>query len=142
MTAVNGQKCALKFATMNKIKLFISWMSTRKRETTVLLSSQYLHSLTYPDFNKFRQEDMIRMTKVPTTPTPGPDKPFPSHASRSKTRTVFLSHYVDMFDESKCHSTEATLLDKDESDPSTSPTVKSPSNLLGTKRTSTRVHIS
>ena len=28
---VNGQHCALKFATMNKIKLFISWMSTRKK---------------------------------------------------------------------------------------------------------------
>ena len=36
---VNGQHCALKFATMNKIKLFISWMSTRKRENTFQLSS-------------------------------------------------------------------------------------------------------
>ena len=29
---LNGQNCALKFATMNKIKLLISWMSTRKKK--------------------------------------------------------------------------------------------------------------
>ena len=125
---------------MNKIKLFISWMSTRKKENTFQLSTQYLLSLTYQDFNKFRQEDMIRTTKVPTPPTPSTDRPFPSHTSRSKTRPVFLSQHVDMFEESNCHSTEATLLDKDESDPSPSSTVKSASNLLATKRTFTRVH--
>ena len=87
---VNGQHCALKFATMNKIKLFINWMSTRKKENTFQLSSEYVLSLTYHDFNKFRQEDMISMTKVQTTPTPSTGKPFPSHTSRSKTRSVFL----------------------------------------------------
>ena len=30
---VNGQSCALTFGTMNKMKLFISWMSTRKKKT-------------------------------------------------------------------------------------------------------------
>ena len=115
-------------------------MSTRKRENTFQHSSQYLLSLTYQDFNKSRQEDMIRMTQVPTTPPPSTDKPFPSHTSTSKTRPVFLSQHVDIFDESNCDSTEATLLNKDESDPSPSPTVKSPSNLLATKRAFTRVH--
>ena len=115
-------------------------MLTRKKETTFQLSSQYLLSLTYQGFNKFRQQDMIRMTKVPATPTPSTDKPFPSHTSRSKTRPVFLSQHVDIFVESNCNSTEATLLDKDESDPSPSPTVKSAFNLFGTKRTFTRVH--
>ena len=95
--------------------------------------------LTYQDFNKFRQEDMIRMTKVPTTPTPSTTKPFPSHTSRCKTRPVFSSQHVDIFDESNCDSTETTLLDKDESDPFPSPAVKSASNLLGTKRTCSRV---
>ena len=47
---------------------------------------------------------------------------------------------VDIFDEPTCDPTEAILLDKDESHPSPSPTVKSASNLLGTKRTFTRVH--
>ena len=75
-----------------------------------------------------------------TTPTPSTDRTFPSHTSRSKKRPVLLSQYVDIFDESNCDSTEATLLDKDESDPSPSPTVKSASNLLGTKRAFTRVH--
>ena len=131
---VNGQNCALKFGSMSKMKLLISWMSTRKKETTFQLSSQYLLSLTSQDFNKFRQENMIRMTKVTTSPTPSTAKPFPSHTSRSKTRPVFLSRYVDLFDEPK------TLLDKDESDPSPSPTMKSPSNFLGTKKTLTRVH--
>ena len=88
----------------------------------------------------FRQEDMIKMTKVPTTLTPSTDKPFPSHTSRRKTRPVFLSQHFDISDESNCDSTEATLLDQDESDPSPSPTVKSASNLLGTKEHFTKVH--
>ena len=77
---------------------------------------------------------------VPTAPTPSTTTPLPSHTSRSKTRPVFLSLYVDLFDEPNFDSTEATLLDKDESDPSPSPSVKSPSNFLGTKKTLTRVN--
>ena len=119
------------------MKLFISQMSSRKKEITFQFSSQYLLSLAYQDFNKFRQEDMIRMTMVPTAPTPSTTTPLPSHTSRSKTRPVFLS---PLFDEPNCGSTEATLLDKDESDPSPSPSVKSPSNFLGTKKTLTRVN--
>ena len=103
-------------------------------------SSQYLLSHTYHDFNKFREEDMIRMTKVPRTPSPSTIKPFPRHTSRSKARSDFLSQHVDIFDELNCDSTEATLLDQDEFDPSPSSTVKSAFNYLGTKRTLTRVH--
>ena len=110
-------------------------MSTRKKENTFQLSSQYLLSLAYQDFNKFRQEDMIRMTKVLTTPTPSTDEPFASHTSRSKTRSVFISQHVDIFDESIM-----IPVDQNESDPSPSPTAKSAFNLLGTKRTFTRVH--
>ena len=83
---------------------------------------------------------MIRMTQVTRTPTPSTDKPFPSHTSRSKTRSVFLPQSVDMFDEPNCDSTTAKLLEKDESDPSPSSTVISPSNLLGSKGTFTKVH--
>ena len=137
---VNGQDCALTFATMNKIKLFISWMSNRKKKPHFNFLLSTFFSLTYQDFNKFRKEDMIRMTKLQTAPAPSTTKPFPSHTSRSKTRPVFLSQYVDIFDESNCDSTEATLLDKDESDHSPSPTVKSPSNSLGTEKPLTRVH--
>ena len=60
---VNGQHCELRVCTMGKIRLFISWMSTTTKENTFQLSSQYLPSLTYQDFNKFKQEDMIRIFK-------------------------------------------------------------------------------
>ena len=59
----------------------------QKKENTFQLSSQYILSRTYQDFNKFRQEDMIRMTKVPTTPTPSTTKPFPIHTSREQDKT-------------------------------------------------------
>ena len=79
MTTVPGQHCALKSSTMNTIKLFNSWMLTRTNGNTFQLSSQYCLSLTYQEFNKFRQENMFRMTKVPTTQTPSTTKPFLSH---------------------------------------------------------------
>ena len=83
---------------------------------------------------------MIRITKVPTTQTPSTTKPFLSHTLRYKTRPVFLSQPVDIFDETNCDSTKAILLEKHEHDPSPSPTVKSATNLLGTKRAFTRAH--
>ena len=65
------------------------------------------------------------MTKVPTTQTPSTTKPLLSHTSRNKTRPAFLPQPVDIFDEPNCDSTKAILLEKDEHDPSPSPTVKS-----------------
>ena len=87
---VHGKTFELKFSTMNKMRMFIGWMSTRKTESTFQLSSQYLLSPTYQDFNKFRQENMIRMIKMQTTQTSSSTKPFLSHTSRSTTRLVFL----------------------------------------------------
>ena len=49
---LDGQHFALMPLTMHKIKLLIGWMSTRKKETTIQLSSQYFVSLTYQDFQK------------------------------------------------------------------------------------------
>ena len=137
---VNGQHCTLKVSPMNKLKLLISLMPTMELGNAFQLSSQYILSLTYNYFNKFWKEDMIRMTKVPTTQTPSTTKPFLSHASRNKTRPDFPSQLVDIFDEPNCDSTKAILLEKDEHDPSPSPNVKSATNLLGTKRAFTRVH--
>ena len=57
------QQCELEFSTMGNIRMFISWMSTRKIENTFQLSSQYLLSLAYQYFNKFKQEHMIRIFK-------------------------------------------------------------------------------
>ena len=137
---VNGQHCTLKVSPMNKLKLLISLMATMGLGNAFQLSFQYILSLTYNYFNKFWQEDMIRMTKVPTTQTPSTTKPFLSLTSRNKTRPDFLSQLVDIFDEPNCDSTKAILLEKDEHDPSPSPNVKSATNLLGTKRAFTRVH--
>ena len=53
---VNGQYCELKFSIMGKIGSFVSWMSTRKKETTLQLSSHYLVFLTHKEFNEFRHE--------------------------------------------------------------------------------------
>ena len=58
--------------------------------------------------NKFRQESMYRMTKVPTTQTPSTSKPFLSHTSRNKTKLASLPHYIDLLGESACESAEKT----------------------------------
>ena len=86
---VDGQNCALKFGIMNKLKLFISWMSTRMREATSELYAEHLLALTHEQFNDFRQEDMIRMSSVPTASPPGPTTPMTpltNQPSRSKQR--------------------------------------------------------
>ena len=94
---VNGQHCALKFSTMNKLKLLISLMPTLEKENAFQHSSQYLLSLTYQDFNKFRKENMSKMTKVPTTQRPNTTKPFLSHISGSKLAS--LPRHIDPCDE-------------------------------------------
>ena len=108
---VDEQHFVLKCITMHKIKLFISWMSTRKRETRFQLSSQYLLSLTYQDFQKFRLKERIREDKEqapPTAPTPSTTKPLLSHISGSEPYS--LPHYCDLFDESACEAAEENLL--------------------------------
>ena len=87
------------FSTMNKLKLLISLMQDMEIGNAFQLSSQYPLSRTYQDFNKFMQGDMIRMTKVPKTQTSSTTKPFLNCTSRNKTRRVFLSQPVDIFDE-------------------------------------------
>ena len=126
---VNGQNCELNSSTMYKIRMFMSWMLPRKKGTTFQLY-----------FTRFRQEDRIRCFKEQAASTPSTTKLLPCHTSRNKTRPVFLSQPADIFDEPNCDSTKAILLEKDEHDPSPSPTVKSATNLLGTKRAFTRVH--
>ena len=109
---MNGQYNALKSSTMNTVKLFISWMLTRTKGNIFQLSSQYFLSLTHQEFNKFRQENMSRMTKVPTTQTPITTKPLPGHISGSKLDS--LPHYIDLFGESVCESAKENLLHLDE----------------------------
>ena len=76
---VNGQHCALKSFTINTIKLFTSWMLTRRNQKRFDLPSKFFLFQTYHEFNKFRQENMSRMTKVLTTQTPSITKPLLGH---------------------------------------------------------------
>ena len=72
---VDGMKCALKYGTMNKLKLVISWMISRMKETIFELYAEHLLALTCEQFNDFRPEDTIRMSSVPTASPPGPTTP-------------------------------------------------------------------
>ena len=70
---VDEQYCALKFATMNKTKLFISWMSSRMKNKTIQLSSELSTFLPLPmNISITSASAHIRMTEVPTAPTPSP----------------------------------------------------------------------
>ena len=105
---MNGQLCVLKYSTINTINLFTSWVVTRTNQKRFDLPSQYFLSLTYQEFNKFRQENMSRMTKVPTTQTPNISKPLLGHNTKSK--LDYIPHLIDLFDESVCESAEENLL--------------------------------
>ena len=90
---VDEQHFVLKLITMHKLKLFIGWMSTRKKGTTFQLSSQCLLSLTYQDFQNFRLEERIREDKeqaLPTASTSNTTKPLLSHISGCKLNSLRL----------------------------------------------------
>ena len=72
---VDGMKCALKFGTMNKHRLFVSWMAMRIEDTTFELYAEHVLALTQEQYNDFRQQDMIRMTRGPTSQPPEPTTP-------------------------------------------------------------------
>ena len=82
---VEGQQCAQKFDTINKLKMFISWVRTKIKQPRNISSDHFL-PLAYEEINVFRQADMIRMGSEPTA-TPGPTTPMTpltSHTSGSK----------------------------------------------------------
>ena len=66
---VDGLKCALRFHTMKKLRLFISWMSTRMKDTTFELYTEHPLVLTCEQYNDFRKEDMIRLGSINMTTT-------------------------------------------------------------------------
>ena len=79
---VDGQECALKFGTINKIRMLISWMTTKMTEYTFELYAEHLLALTRHQFIKFRQADMIRMNDMSKSTPPEPTMPM----------TIFTSH--------------------------------------------------
>ena len=71
---------------------------------------------------------MIRIIKEQAASTPSTTKLLPSHTSRNKTKPVFLSHCIDLFDESVCESAEENLLHLDELESPPSSLYQSSSN--------------
>ena len=74
MTTVSSEQMGtVKFSTMNKIRMFTSWMHTKMTDGFFELYAEDLLSLAREQFNDFRQADMIRMigksSPAPTGPT-------------------------------------------------------------------------
>ena len=80
---LDGLRSTLKFSTMNKIRMFRSWMSTKMTNGVFALHTEDLLALTREQFNDFRQADMIRMMEK-TSPPP----------SESTTPMTTLSGYM------------------------------------------------
>ena len=81
---VDGQECVLNFGTMNKIRMFISWMTTKITDYTFELYAQHLLSLTRHQFNKFRQADMIRMNDMSKSTPPEATTPMTTSTGHTK----------------------------------------------------------
>ena len=93
------------------------WLVNSTEGKASQLSSQYIRSLTYLEFNEFCPENMIKMIKEQTTQTPSTTKPILSQISRSNPLSS-LPYHIDLFDESACESAcesaEENLLHLDE----------------------------
>ena len=68
----DGLGSALKLSTMNKIRMFTSWMGPKMTDGFFELYAENLLSLTREKFNDFKQADMIRMMAKTSSPPPGP----------------------------------------------------------------------
>ena len=84
---VNGRKYSLKFSTMNKIELFINWMSERIINGSFKLYDEFLTCLTGEQFIDFRQEDMKRLSnsRSPHNEPHTPMTTFTGHTKPSAT---------------------------------------------------------
>ena len=65
----------LKLSTMNKIRMFTSWVGTKMTDGFSELYSEDHLSLTREQFIDFRQADMIRMMGKTGSPPPRPTTP-------------------------------------------------------------------
>ena len=59
----DGLRSALKSSTVNKIRMFTSWMGTKMTDGVFELDAEDLLALTREQFNDFGQTDMIRMVR-------------------------------------------------------------------------------
>ena len=84
----DGLRHALKFGTMNKLRLFIRWMFTSTTDSTFKLYAEDLLALTREQFDNFRQKDMISMAGGPKSPLPGPTTPMTTFIGHTKGTTA------------------------------------------------------
>ena len=80
----DGLRSALKFRTMNKIRMFTSWMGTKMTDGFFELSAEDLLALTREPFNDFRQADMIRMMGKTSLPPSGSTTPMTTLSGYTK----------------------------------------------------------
>ena len=80
----DGLRSALKFSTMNKIRMFTSWMGTKMTDGFFELSAEDLLALTREPFNDFRQADMIRMMGKTSLPPSGSTTPMTTLSGYTK----------------------------------------------------------
>ena len=63
-------------------------MSTKIKQATFELYAEHLLVLTHEQYNDFRQEGMIRLSSMPTSPLPGPTTPMTTFAGHTKGSTA------------------------------------------------------
>ena len=80
----DGLRSALKFSTMNKIRMFTFWMGTRMTDSFLELYAEDLLALTREQFNDFRQADMIRMMGKTSSPPSGSTRPMTTLSGYAK----------------------------------------------------------
>ena len=80
----DGLRSALKFSTMNKIRMLTSWMGTKMTDAFLELYAEDRLPLAREQFNDFRKADMIRMMRKTSSPTPGPTTPMTTLSGNAK----------------------------------------------------------
>ena len=84
MFRADGLRSALQFSTMNKIRMFTSWMGIKMIEGFFQLYAEDVLAQTREQFNDFRQADMIRMMGKSSSSPPGPTTPMTTLSGYTK----------------------------------------------------------
>ena len=80
----DGLRSTFKFSTMNKIRMFTSWMGTKMTDGFFELYAEDFLSLAREQFKDFRQTDMIRMMGKSSSPPPQPTTPMTTLSGYTK----------------------------------------------------------
>ena len=79
---LNGIRCSLSENTMNRLRMFIKWMTTKSEEDDIQPHDDLLTSLTREQFINFKHEDMKRVYHTPA----------PSHNEPHTAMTTYTGH--------------------------------------------------